>query len=373
MVYATALLLAAAMNGIALGEVFAAAAAVLVESTPFLILGISLGRLFKSRADWISYAGCGCGAGPSARSLPGAAVAWLAFGPLVAVARLTAAIAVGKLLHRLSARRHSSEEPQPSLLGALENLLPSALVAGVVSQLLARLDVAHSTAAAVVAGLVLGAAAPCGVGAIAVASALHARAPLAAIAYLCVAGIVDIRALGVRCGHRRRAHDALSYTALAASLAIVGLRHGDALVHPKLALALGLCAPVVAALSSLHRRERARFFAPAIVLLGALAGASPPTYRATETTLADLFPGERLSFTGRLADDAHHAALVRYAITCCRADAAPVSIRLATPIPIAADAWIRADGVVVECGDELCLLPHSVARIAPPSDPFLYR
>ena len=47
------------------------------------------------------------------------------------------------------------------------------------------------------------AAAPCGLGAVAVAGALRVRDPIAAAAFLCVAGIVDARAL-FAWSHRRR-------------------------------------------------------------------------------------------------------------------------------------------------------------------------
>ena len=62
------------------------------------------------------------------------------------------------------------------------------------------------------------------------------------------------------------------------------------------------------------------------MLAGVMVAAPPPAYTMTETTLTDLFPGERLDFTGRLARNGDSAALVRYAITCCRADATPVAV-----------------------------------------------
>lgn len=109
------------------------------------------------------------------------------------------------------------------------------------------------------------------------------------------------------------------------------------------------------------------------MLAGAVAGAAPPSYRATETTLADLYPGERLSFTGRLTREDSHAALVRYAITCCRADAAPVVIRLASAPHAADGTWLRVTGSVEETAGRLALAPVSITPIAPPSDPFIYR
>ncbi len=372
--YALALVIGAATCGIAIDGVVAAAAGVLLESTPFLIASLWVGEMFNARCDWVALLGCGCGTGPSARSLPATAAAWFVFGPLVAMARLGAAMALGIVLYRARGARNSVAQARPPLLGALETLLPSALLAGAVTQLLARVDFAHFTVVGeLLAGLLLGAAAPCGIGAIAVASALHARAPVSAAAYLCVAGIADIRTFGIRCAHQRRENDAISYALLALSLAIVALRHGDTLVHPKFSVVLSFCAVLAGILGLRYRRERARFFAPAIVLLAALASGFPPSYRATETTVADLFPGERLTFTGKLARDSGHDALVRYAITCCRADAAPVVIRLAAPLPFNADTWVRANGVVIDRNGQLCLLPQTIARIEAPSDPFVYR
>ena len=74
----------------------------------------------------------------------------------------------------------------------------------------------------------------------------------------------------------------------------------------------------------------------------------------------------------RLVDDGRHAALVRYAITCCRADAMPIVVRL-TRRRIGDDAWLQVDGIVGADADGPVLIPDRVARIAPPSDPFVYR
>lgn len=118
---------------------------------------------------------------------------------------------------------------------------------------------------------------------------------------------------------------------------------------------------------------RARANRTGATLFGALAGAPAPVYHATETTLADLFAGERLTFTGTLTRDGSASALVRYAITCCRADAAPVVVRLARVLPDPPDTWLVVDGVIVERGRRLQLDPLHVERIAPPADPFVYR
>ncbi|MEO6835085.1 MAG: hypothetical protein ABI231_04165 [Candidatus Tumulicola sp.] len=364
----------------ALRSVLATSASALFEATPFLLAGVLISRIVRGRPA-MAYLGCGCAPGPSARSLPAAAATWMIFGPAVAMGRVAAAIAVAYLLAR-STRPHSGRcgggthgAPQP--LGELAALLPAALMAGVAMQLASVVDVASMTPAAhVLAGALLGfAAAPCGLGAVAVAGALHARAPLAAASFLCVAGIVDLRALALRRAHRAQDHDLLAYVLLALALGIVGCRHGGALVHPLIAGPLLACGAAAIVLAFLHRdRQNAGArFAPAFMLAGALVAAPPPAYHATETTLTELFPGERLTFTGTVARSANAAALVRYAITCCRADAAPVVIRLTQAPAFPPGTWLRVDGVVTTIAGERRLVPQHVQRIAPPTDPFIYR
>jgi uncharacterized membrane protein YcgQ (UPF0703/DUF1980 family) len=109
------------------------------------------------------------------------------------------------------------------------------------------------------------------------------------------------------------------------------------------------------------------------MLAGALIGAPPPVYHATETTLTELFPGEHLDFTGVMTCANGACALVRYAVTCCRADAAPVVVRLSAPARYPPGAWLRADGRVEEGPGGLRLAAQRVERIAPPLDPFIYR
>ncbi|HKU81869.1 MAG TPA: hypothetical protein VJP76_06830, partial [Candidatus Tumulicola sp.] len=205
-------------------------------------------------------------------------------------------------------------------------------------------------------------------------AALHARTPLAAWAYLCVAGIADLRVFGHR-PDRAPGGDGFGYALLAAASIVAGLRHGAGLVHPAMASALilaGIATAAAAWFQRRHRDSRARL-APAVVLAGLFVTAPPPAYRATETTMTDLFAGERLTFTGQLARDARGAALVRYAITCCRADAAPVVVRLAGAFPYSDGTWLRVDGSVAVADGRALLRADRFARIAPPSDPFVYR
>jgi uncharacterized membrane protein YcgQ (UPF0703/DUF1980 family) len=80
-----------------------------------------------------------------------------------------------------------------------------------------------------------------------------------------------------------------------------------------------------------------------------------------------------LTFTGVLTRDGPAAALVRYAITCCRADAAPVVVRLAHPPRFAPGTWLRANGTIETRAGEPRLDVAHVTAIAPPTDPFIYR
>ena len=352
------------------------AAAVVVEALPFVLAGVLAERIAGRNASLVAYAGCGCGAGPSARSLPAAALTWFAFGPLPALARVAAATIVDRYARRRCATA-CERRTAPDLAGELERLVPFAFTAAVAAQVTARLDLAHAAPALqVVAGIATGLAAPpCAIGTVVVASALRAHAAAAAAAFLCVAGIFDLNAL-----HRTKISEsdyggALAYSGLAIGAGLVAYRHGAQLVRPGFTPILVACAVAAAmlAIAYRHRRGRRLHAAPAVVLLGALIAVPPPVYRATETTLTDIFPGERLSFTGMLARDGRNAALVRYAITCCRADAAPVVVRLERPSGLAPGTWARADGVIVGTPGGLALFPDRVTPAPPPADPFLYR
>jgi hypothetical protein len=161
---------------------------------------------------------------------------------------------------------------------------------------------------------------------------------------------------------------------LAAALGIVALRHGDALVHPGFAAPVAICAIVAGCLALAVRRQRCSTIriAPAVMLAGSLLGAPPPRYNATETTMRDLFAGEHLSFMGTLVRGSGNSAIVRYAITCCRADAAPIAVRLDGAPPYETGTWLRVDGVMEDREGAMRLKTARIERVAVPSDPFLY-
>ncbi|HEY6326056.1 MAG TPA: hypothetical protein VIW73_06005 [Candidatus Cybelea sp.] len=352
----------------------ATSASALVEATPFVFAGVVLGCVLRRGGSVVAHLGCGCGSGPSARSLPAAAATYLIFGPVVAAARYCAALLVARALRSRCEAPDADARPHP--LAELSALLPAALMAGAAAQLLGGFDAARLPPLAGAAiGAALGfAAAPCGLGAVALAGALRVHAPATAAAFLCVAGILDLRALRPR-SHVQTGDDVLAYALLAAASSIVAWRHGDALVHPALALPLWVCAAAALVCAACHRRRTCATarIAPGLMLAGALIGAPPPTYHATETTLTEVFPGESLSFAGVLTCNDGACALVRYAITCCRADAAPVVVRLSAAPRYAPGTWLRANGRIDETRGDLRLVAQSVERIAPPADPFVYR
>lgn len=351
----------------------AASASTLLDCTPFVLLGAAAARL---PAGWCAraapYLGCGCGPGPSARSLPAALLTLMAFGPLVAVARFAGAMLAAARTRDARIASHADDA-----LAQLHSVLLPALAGGAFSALavpliLARVPPLFAFAAGAAAGLF---GAPCALGAVGFAAGLRAASPAAAAGFLCLAGIADVRIFRRAAPHRHCGPDAVAYTIAAIACAFVAARHGAALVHPRLAIPLALSAAMLFALAWRHRATadaRVRI-APAIMLAGVFFAAPPPAYHATETTLSAAFAGERVDFTGVLTRTGTRATLVRYAITCCRADAAPVVLRIGNPPALHDGAWLRARGVLVQTGTGLALRTTSIARIAPPADPFVYR
>jgi hypothetical protein len=216
--------------------------------------------------------------------------------------------------------------------------------------------------------------APCALGGVGFAAALRTVTPAAAAGFLSIAGIVDVRAW-IRRKTPEHAHDALAYAMLALACAIVAAHNGGGLLNPKLALALWPCAAAAVYGAYRFRSEgcaRLRI-APAIMLAGAFLAAPLPEYHATETTLGGAFAGERVDFTGLLTRTGDAATLVRYAITCCRADAAPIVVRLLIAPPRGLHGWMHARGVMVAQGSGLRLEAACLESVGAPADPFVYR
>ena len=348
-------------------------AATLFESAPFVLAALVLTQLpvrWNARID--AYLGCGCGVGPSARSLPAAAATFAVFGPLVAGARLAAATLLARLQRHV---HHECAHAAPSLLSELHLLVPVAALGSTAALLLPAVAGVHAPRAV---GFAAGAAvafvmAPCALGSVGFAAALRTAWPSAAIGFLCVAGIADARAW-IRRRTVDASHDALAYALFALACALVAARSGAGLVHPKLALALWPCAIAGTVYAYRFRSQQCTRMriAPIVMLCGALLAAPMPEYHATETSLADAFAGERIDFTGVLTRTGTAATLVRYAITCCRADAAPIVIRL-LHAPPHLRGWIHARGVLVARGSDLMLRTQVLQPIGAPADPFVYR
>ncbi len=188
----------------------------------------------------VPYLGCGCGSGPSARSVPAAIATALLFGPLVAGVRLAAAIAVD----RLASLKDSCAHPDDSVLEQFSALTPLAILAALATMFapmfarVARVPALEAFAAAAILGFV---AAPCGIGAAALAAPLRAVHPAAAAGFLCVAGIFDFRTW-LRSTHVDPQHDTLGYAMTALACGIVAAHAGAGLVNPRIAATLWACA-----------------------------------------------------------------------------------------------------------------------------------
>jgi hypothetical protein len=369
--YAVAVIAAVAVvPGDVVRSVLAGAASALFEALPFLVLAMGLRRLLPLAA--IAFAGCGCTPGPSARSIPAAAALWLSFGPSVALTRLLAGCAVARLTYERQPRSgvcgHSNGG---NLLAELNALVPAALAAGLLQCLGSWEPARVAPWLQFAGGALIGAVtAPCGLATAALATSLHVRAPVAAAGLLCTAGVFDLRSFARR--SRAAADDALAYAALAVASIALGLHRGAGFVHPVLGVTLLPCAAISVVAMMRFRKHTAIAvrIAPAIMLAGAFAGSPPPQYRATETTMAGLFAGEQLTFTGTLSN---RDVLVRYAITCCRADAMPVAVRCTRKLPFADTTWVRVNGTVVERNGAFLLDVSDARQIATPTDPFVYR
>jgi len=346
----------------------AGAASVLLESLPYLVLAAIVEPLAGRYAHaLVAYAGCGCAAGPSARSIPAAIATMALFGAPVAIARVIAASATSRFVH---AHDHGA---RGGVLGELVSLAPAALLSSTVMSALPSLP-AHGLPPLLLfaGGAVLGlAASPCALGGVAVAASLHARAPLAAVGVLCTAGIFPMLRRRHGLGPR---HDPWSYLMLAICCTVIAARHGGGLVHPRMTIPLALTACACAFFAwrfRAHLSAASRTIAAA-TLAAVIVGAPAPTYRATETTLAGGFAGERIDFTGVAAADHGRSALVRYAITCCRADAAPVALMLDRNLAGMNGRWIHASGTLESHDDALRLHVVRLTPVTPPTDPFVY-
>jgi len=402
-------LLALALGPGALAEALRSGTALALEAAPFVLVpallegGVPLGRPAPWRARAAALlrgAGC-CGAGSGAAAIVPFALACATFGWPLAVVRAAAACAAGRLRGR--AESCGPAAPPPTTLLRIGSTGALAHVAGGLVLAHAPLLVAHAgrlgpaaPAARLAAGLVacglgaaIGALAPCGVGAILLAAATAAVLPAFGAGLLATSGIV--RPLWLRHatrGHARgaEAHDAPGLAVVALACTFAALRHGDALVNPRLTPLLVAGAGAATALVRPRARRastcegstgrRFRGLAPAVLLPVLLLPATPPA-TGTATSLADGAPGDRLVLVGRIergAAGANAAAtrLVRWHVFCCVADAELVVVPLRHPPDLAPGGWVRLAGRLVRTASGLALEVERTERLPPPADPYDY-
>jgi hypothetical protein len=356
----------------ALQLVLATAASTLFESTPFILAGVLLAGIAPRRGLKVaSFLGCGCSGGPGALAFPVFAATLFSLGPYVAVLRWLAALGVA-CARKSADGTHSHPAAGSELLALLPFAMASGALLGALPAHLIR--EAPPLVAALGVALICFICAPCGFGAIALAVTLHRVAPVAAIAAMSIAGVCDLRALRIA-RKKAPAHDSLAYAIASLACLLLAWHHGNTLVNPRFVIPLFASGAVLAWLAYRHRTERGAALrtAPTLMLVLSILSAPPPVYYASETTLADAFAGESLDFRGAIAKSNGTTSLVRYAVTCCRADAQPVSVRLASRLSEPAGQWIHAQGRLVRTDDGLDLGITRYEREPAPADPFLYR
>jgi hypothetical protein len=331
--------------------------------------------------------GCGAGAGPAALSLPAAALCWAVFGPAVALARFGAAVVLHFATRLPAAAGHEESDP----LATLSAIAKPAFALGLATALAQSGHRGHfpvslpGPAVAMfegIAGFVAGTFAPCTTAAVALAGMLRGIAPFAAAGILVAAGLVPPpnfrRSHGTRPHDARgsRPHDArLGLAIVALGCATLAARHGGGFVHPRLVPFLWLAVPgaLLVARSRGGTELRLGACVPAL-MLAALVGGSPiPGPGAAAGAPDDLYPGEAIAFTGTTATIRGRTVLVRYAITCCRADASALVLPTNLRLRLAANTWVAIRGTVARDDAGLFVRATEWKHVAPPADPYLYR
>jgi hypothetical protein len=373
-------LAAAALPPPVLHAALAATAGTLFEAAPFVLLAEAAGTRRRAFPAFAALAGCGCGGRvPGALSLPATALAWLAFGPAVALARLAAGLA----WYAVTARRHragadQAARPAGDAFADLSALVAPAFAASLAAQALAahaasvRADGLAGAALTFGAGIALGAVAPCATAGVAIAAALAGSLPAAAAGLLVSAGLLRLRPAHHGSARATRAASFL----LAGALIALALRGPSGLVNPRV---LPLFAPA-AALALLRPRARTASPAAGVALVPALmagallAGSPPPVYRLDASEAAFGFPGSRLAFTGVALADGPATLVERFAIACCRLDASAVSVTLNRRIAVPDGTWLTVQGTVErDPSGAMVLRTSRWRRVPPPADPFIYR
>jgi hypothetical protein len=383
----------------------AAAAGSGFEAAPFLLFANVLTPVLGPRLGPLAaLGGCGCTRGPipGALALPAIALCALSFGPLPTIARTVVALGVaaraGRPARRFRGRAtpglpgfrsgHSAEAAA-DLFADLEVIGACAFLASIATAALHAGVPVMPAPIAFLAGVGLGLLAPCATAGIAIAAAFAHSSPLIATGVLCSSGLLlpsgtadspllPGSMLGKTALTRRPERDArFAGAVLACALGCIALRGPSGLVTPRLLGPIGLAALVAfATLPGARTRAQTNALVPLLMLGSLVVVPQPPVYRADATRLDDAFPGERLSFIGVAgAARGSHSTLTRYAITCCRLDATPVSVRLNRRLDSSLEGrWIAATGsLTYSSGAGLELNPEQIHAIGQPADPFMYR
>jgi len=382
----------------------AAAAGSLFEAAPFVLAAELVPRRLRFLAQ---LAGCGCaGRVPGALSLAATALCWIAFGPAIALARFGAGLALVRFASRCHGDPGASDAAPHDAFDELIVLAPCAAVSALAASALVPLA-PHLMAApfgpiiAFGLGLALGSVAPCATAAVAIAAALGPHLAPATAGLLVTGGLVRSTRRARFLVRRPAATPAaaiVSRLALAVALALLVQRGASGFVNPRLlplvALGAGL-ALLGACRASFPRRtlERSagrmrdviecrevvrpwpdgRILVPTLLFVALATGSPVPHEIASATQLADAYPGERLSFIGTVARSGSTSVLQRYEITCCRADATPIVVRLASRLPLPDGAWVAARGMPASSKRGLVLRLNRWRAATPPADPFVYR
>jgi len=395
-------LLALALGCAALGPgtlhaALAAAAGSLFEAAPFVLAAELVPRRLQFA---VQLGGCGCaGRVPGALSLAATALCWIAFGPPVALARFGAGLA---MMHFAPPRHNvtgTASAAPPDALDELLMLAPCAAAAAVGAS--ALLPVAPhlmqaplGPLAAFALGIALGSVAPCATAAVAIAAALGPHLAPAAAGLLLTGGLVRLPNALRLCPRPAGVTPATAVAArlaIAAALGLLAQRGAAGFVNPRLLplIVLGALLALLSACRALpfmHRRTVVAWhhiarpwpfgatLVPAILFAALAAGSPVPRERANATQLADAYPGERLSFVGTVErSDGGASVLERYEITCCRADAAPIVVRLTSHLSVDDGTWVVASGVLAPSARGLALRLGRWKTVRPPADPFVYR
>ncbi len=355
----------------------ASAAATLFEAAPLLLIATLLPRPFRGFAQ---NAGCGCGTEGIPGALAPAAIAlcWIAFGPTAAIARAGAGAAiVGFRALRGRPRADHAGPGDTDPFAELGRLGACAAGASLLAGYGARL--AGEPLSGALAGVALGATAPCATAGVALAAGLAPHAPVAAAAILATSGLVPRFAFPRRRIPAARPPAAdLRFAALLLAVALAALRaRGPAgLVNPRLLPLVSLGVAASAAYAVRRRSGHPAAAAVPAVMLAALAAGSPePRYIADETTAAAGYPGESVRFVGAAHTAREHAEtrLVRFAITCCRLDATAVAVSLDRRLSVPDGTWIAASGTYRLHDGALTLALDHWRPTSPPADPFVYK